>query len=757
MQSLTRFPTSLALLCTLGVVSVVARADAAPALRKVVDQRGDFVLLGNTFGIDCSDATPSKLVIGTVPAGSACQTHVDGTAPLDLDDSAPDFFFRADDPAAGQVGAAAATTAARARSTAVLGVNGAVAGASLPADATITYARLYWGASVLSSAGAVKQTVAVEREGTFAENVTADSSVRHAVGNGLDWYQNSADVTTLVATHGPGAYRLGGIEAAPIVGVSNPLGMAGWSMVVFYRRDNEPVRNLALFDGLDIVKTNSFASASLSGFLVPPLPAGFDAKLGVLAYDGDRRDVGDSLLFGPTDRELNPSDRLSNALNPVDNFFNGTRSALGLPLSHVGDLPQTSGVPGSFSGLDLDVVDISTRLARGATDARFRATTGGGDPDFYGLGAFVTSISTLKPDFTSSNKIVRNLSERAGGETLPGDTLEYTIKLANNGEDKSARTQVTDQLPASLTFVPGSVVVTDGANDGSKTDAAGDDQAEFVAASRTLTVRVGAGANATLGGSIEKNASATVKFRATVNGNALGDVSNSATISATGFVAEGEGATDPYTWPTGGDAGATVRVDQCATDDDCEEGTCDTEGNPKVCTSCTEETCDADQDGVTDADEGRIGTDPNDPDSDDDGWDDGDESNDGNDGVKIDTDKDGVIDALDKDSDNDCVPDADEISNEARTDNQQPKFDANDNCESGVCNAKTGTCTQPKPEVTEPEPEPTPEPAADDGLSSLEGAGCSCNEAGRRGGIDGLAVAVCAIGLASVLRRRRRD
>lgn len=748
--------TSLALLTTLGVVSASARADAAPALRKVVDQRGDFVILGNTFGIDCSGGTPGKLLVGSVPAGSACLTHVDGNAPLDLDDSAPDFFFRADAPAAGQVSASASITAAQARSTAVL-LNGAVAGATLPADATITYARLYWGASVLQSAGAVKQTIAFAREGVFAANVTADSSVRRMLSNGLDWYQNSADVTALVALHGAGAYRLEGIDAAPIVGVSNPLSMAGWSMVVFYKRDADPVRNLALFDGFDVVKTGSFANASLAGFLVPPLPAGFDAKLGVIAYDGDNRDVGDSLRFGPTTRELVAGDALTNALNPANNFFNGTRSALGLPVSHVGDLPQTTGGAGSLSGLDLDVVDISSRLARGATSAQFSATTGGGDPDFYGLGAFVTSISTLKPDFTTSSKTVRNLQTRAGGATLPGDTLEYKISFANEGEDASGRTQLTDVLPAGLSFVAGSVVVVDGANDGSKTDAAGDDQAEYLAASRTLTVRVGSGANASIGGSIAKNGAATVTFRATVDANALGDVINAATISATGVTAEGEGAADPYTWPTGGDAGSTVHVDQCLTDTDCAQGTCDTAGDPKVCITCTEETCDTDKDGVTDADEARIGTDPNDPDSDDDGWSDGQESNNGNGGVKIDTDGDGVIDALDQDSDNDCVPDSKETSNEARVDDQQPSFNANDNCESGVCNAATGTCSRAKPDASA---EPTGSADAsdsDDGLASLSGAGCACSQTGGGSGLSGLATAVCAIGLAAALRRRRRN
>ncbi|MEZ5480057.1 MAG: IPTL-CTERM sorting domain-containing protein [Thiolinea sp.] len=63
---------------------------------------------------------------------------------------------------------------------------------------------------------------------------------------------------------------------------------------------------------------------------------------------------------------------------------------------------------------------------------------------------------------------------------------------------------------------------------------------------------------------------------------------------------------------------------------------------------------DSDNDGLSDEEEGKIGTDPNNPDTDGDGIDDGTEV--GSDKVlPLDTDKDGTIDALDTDDDNDGI------------------------------------------------------------------------------------------------------
>jgi hypothetical protein len=106
--------------------------------------------------------------------------------------------------------------------------------------------------------------------------------------------------------------------------------------VVIYERPSDPVRNITLFDGIDRVVGGTVA-VSLTDFRVPN--AGFDGKLGVVGLDGEL--PGAQLRFGVG--RLTAANALSNAQNPANSFFNGSRSFLGQAVSVVGDLPQTTG------------------------------------------------------------------------------------------------------------------------------------------------------------------------------------------------------------------------------------------------------------------------------------------------------------------------------------------------------------------------------------------------------------------------------
>ncbi|HEX5631574.1 MAG TPA: hypothetical protein VFX50_00020, partial [Gemmatimonadales bacterium] len=103
-----------------------------------------------------------------------------------------------------------------------------------------------------------------------------------------------------------------------------------------------------------------------------------------------------------------------------------------------------------------------------------------------------------------------------GGAVRPGDVLEDTVTARNVGTDAALQTVLRDTLAPALTYVAGSLRVSAGANTGAKTDAAGDDQMEYTAASRVITARVGLGANASAGGQLDVNASTSIVFRAQV-------------------------------------------------------------------------------------------------------------------------------------------------------------------------------------------------------------------------------------------------
>ncbi|HSO00795.1 MAG TPA: hypothetical protein VLS89_21035, partial [Candidatus Nanopelagicales bacterium] len=95
-------------------------------------------------------------------------------------------------------------------------------------------------------------------------------------------------------------------------------------------------------------------------------------------------------------------------------------------------------------------------------------------------------------------------------------------------------TVLNDPLPAGVTYVPGSLAITSGANAGAKTDATGDDQGEYLSGTNTVRVRLGTGADATQGGTMVVGATAVVTFQVTVDASATGTISNQAIITAAG-------------------------------------------------------------------------------------------------------------------------------------------------------------------------------------------------------------------------------
>jgi len=59
---------------------------------------------------------------------------------------------------------------------------------------------------------------------------------------------------------------------------------------------------------------------------------------------------------------------------------------------------------------------------------------------------------------------------------------------------------MTDPLPPETTYVPNSLQIVSGANNGTKTDATGDDQAEYDSANSRVIFRLGTGATSSAGG-----------------------------------------------------------------------------------------------------------------------------------------------------------------------------------------------------------------------------------------------------------------
>ncbi len=543
-----RSPTPIRLLAALSALTFATPAFADnPVLRHQEDLHGDVVVFGSTLAFDCGAGVAA-------PAGSTASC----AGQLNVADTAPDLYWRD-----GLANAMITPTQARTSATLVL-----------PPGATITYARLYWGAL---RDGAVADTdVTLDWLGGPAQQIVADQSwvvpygAAHPTWN---YYQSSGDATDFVASWGAGDFRVSDVVSLPLAGVDVDRAFSAWTLVVFYDKPGEDLRNLALFDSFTAIDKDipgqAKAEVSLTGFLIPQA---FTARMTAIAYEGDNIYDGDHFTINGA--------QLSDAKNPAANFFNASRSYLGAAVSGAQDVPKLSGEPGSMSGYDLDTIDVSSKLKPGDKSALVGADS---ILDIFFLGGFVTSVQSLSPDFKGMAKDVVDLD---GGAVVTGDVLEYTITAQNGGNDTSKNSVLTDVVPAGLAFVPGSIEVLQGGALGVKTDAAGDDTGEYDAANKVVTVRVGAGATKAIGGKVAPGETVKVRFKAKVTALS-GTVDNQAVL-----VAEGDSGaagkvylsdSDPQTI---GDQPTTSTIAECDTNDDCpaEKPHCDP--TTHVCTGC---------------------------------------------------------------------------------------------------------------------------------------------------------------------------
>ncbi|WP_009631938.1 DUF11 domain-containing protein [Synechocystis sp. PCC 7509] len=425
--------------------------------------------------------------------------------------------------------------------------NSSSANIVLPTGATVLWAGLYWGAD--SSAGAAQTTSPTVPAGSAAPNATQRNTVRLATpatggyttitatqldadnSSGND-YQGFANVTSLIQAGGGGTYTVGNVQVG--TGVDH---QAGWSLVVVYRDTSQPTRNLTVFDGYAVVNTTTpNVSFTVSGFTTPPSGA-VTAKIGAVAYEGDRGSTGDNLNFNGT--------TLTDAQNPTGNFFNSSISRTGSNL--------TNKNPNNVNqlGFDIDIISLSNPsnsvLGNNATSATINLTTSTTNGEFYQPGVITTAIDIFAP--IVAGNINKSVSDLNGGTVLPGDILEYTVTVANTGQDGALNNVLTDPIPTNTTYLPGSLQITAGANTGAKTDTATDDQANYDSLNNRVVFRLGTGATGTAGGTLAPTNSTTIKFRVQVNAATPNStiLSNQATVAyraqtlGTDFTAQSDG------------------------------------------------------------------------------------------------------------------------------------------------------------------------------------------------------------------------
>ena len=393
--------------------------------------------------------------------------------------------------------------------------NSSSATLTVPADAQVLFAGLYYGGRTSAGTGGTQApapnargTVRLKAPGGTYQTLTA--VVDNTSGS---TYAAFVEVTSQVRAAGPGSYTVANVQA----GTGEDRG-SGWSIVVAYRDSGEPARNLTIFDGLESVGQGETKTIGVSGFQTPATGQ-VKTELGFVTYEGDRGLTGDSATLNGT--------VLSSATNPPNNFFNSSISRNGTQVSDKD--PNYN----NQLGFDSNQVNGDGILANGATSAAIRLQT---TRDVF-LPQVVTFATELFSPTMTATKQVSNLSS-PGSAPSAGNVLRYVVEYTNSGGDGATQFTAEDAIPAGTTYLPGSLEITAGPNSpATPTDAIGDDLAEYLPASNSVRFRLGQGATNTQGGSLTAAGGAapttTIAFEVTVDSDVTSGrpISNTAAAS----------------------------------------------------------------------------------------------------------------------------------------------------------------------------------------------------------------------------------
>ena len=366
-------------------------------------------------------------------------------------------------------------------STATIPLNSSTETLTLPADidgSDILYAGLYWQGNITGADSANYATgivgrniVSLQDANGTVQTLTADKIWYHDFwGNGTgsgggyrSFYQGYKDVTSIVQNSYDKArannnFTVGNIKSTigtdyatyfwgddlyAFNGVK--IGFWGnWNLIVVYQHSDinslsvrPKPKNITLFQGFDALiplaqNTSKSVTLPLSGFLTPStLP--IEAKLLFYGAGAEKQLSYDT--FKIQDKKTVNFIDLSNALNPIDDAFNGSVSSFGIAIDN-----NISYYP----GLDSDEFDISAAMDSRQTSTSLSLTAknvnGTGDQIFPGLIAFSTDVfepvfcydyayKQQNIYFTEDNNGTKD--PRLVGDVITSEPIELSIYIRN--------------------------------------------------------------------------------------------------------------------------------------------------------------------------------------------------------------------------------------------------------------------------------------------------------------------------------------
>jgi len=351
--------------------------------------------------------------------------------------------------------------------------NSSTAQLNLPAgNNSIKFARLYWGGRILNDAIALspdtlRKVLIKNTNGTYVSILAAQNAVDVFQVTDIETiYQAYADITPYIQDLGSGNYTVANVPATTGY-VGSGGNYAGWCMVVAYQNSNSPLNSIRIYDGYYQVFNNnglpSNLQVNLTGLNVPENPlAAEDAVMTAMSWEGDgnlgatgTNPAGDYLRINNV--------TVSNITNPPANFWNGS-------ITKNGDYVHTK-TPDYFNQMGIDIDEINVGIGYGIQPNANSVTIDfGTEADQYFPSMFAFSIRMKSPTVTIHKTVQDSDGDNMAG---PNEILNYTLSGKQIATTNAYRVFIVDTIPVNCTYIPGSMIVTDGPGvvEGVQTDA----------------------------------------------------------------------------------------------------------------------------------------------------------------------------------------------------------------------------------------------------------------------------------------------
>ena len=422
----------LSITCTNGQVikTFTQRSSAANPSKLIYNIRGDYTMIGNTnLTLQNYDATTNN--------SNNVMKYVDvDTDPSTLNSSSATLSFSNE--------------------------NGAI-----PACSHIIYAGLYWTGRA-SNGSTSPETFAVTKNGTtvnfnkrkvklkgpgqlgYTEFEANPGNIYYPNGINGNMYSAYVEVTNYVTQTGLGEYTLA--DLAMIEGDGGSTGFyGGWGMIVIYENSLMNWRDVTVFDGHAYVTGNSTLNYELpiNGFTTVQ-NGNVKMKVGMMAGEGDVGISGD--YFKIRNWQDNAWISLNHTNNSSTNFFNGSVNTGGNNRN-----PNLQ----NNTGLDIAMFDIpntgNSVITNNQTSTRFQY---GSNQDTYIIFCIAMAVDAYVPDVDAivSAQYINGLPAGSGPYIVqPGQDIEYSVQITNLGTEAVSNTIITQPIPYTTTFVPGSI------------------------------------------------------------------------------------------------------------------------------------------------------------------------------------------------------------------------------------------------------------------------------------------------------------